>query len=90
MLQYCRKVLQIGWKPVDYYHPHLLLSLIKKASKIARLHGPRTSLGHFEFELHTGVYLHKLGNYQWFRGQKFAITNYVSEKAFVFKDVSVD
>jgi hypothetical protein len=29
----------------NYYHPHLLLSLIKKASKIARLHGPRTGLG---------------------------------------------
>ncbi len=38
----------------DYYHHHLLLSLIKKASKIARLHGPRTSLGHFEFKLHMG------------------------------------
>jgi hypothetical protein len=51
----------------DYYHPHLPLSLIKKASKIARPHGLRTGLGHFEFKLHMGVYLHKLGNYQGFR-----------------------
>ncbi len=71
--------------------PHLLLSLIKKASKIARLHGPRTGLGHFEFKLHTGVYpSHKVGNYRQLCGQKFAVTNYVFEKTFVFKNISVD
>ena len=65
--------------------PPFLLSLIKKASKIAHLHGPRTSIGHFEFKLHAGVYLHKLGNFWRFRGQNFAFTNYVSEKTFIFR-----
>ena len=74
----------------DYITPHLLLSLIKKASKIAHLHGPQTGLGHFEFKLHTEVYLHKLGNYPQFGGQKIAVTNYVSKKTFVLKDISVD
>ena len=64
--------------------PHLLFSLIKKASKIARLHGPRIGLGHFEFKLHTGVNLHELSNYWRFCGQKFTVTNYVSMKTSFF------
>ena len=71
--------------------PHLLLSLIRKPSKIVRKQGPQVGLGHFEFKLHMGVYLHKLqkqhlilGNYRRFRGQEIAVTNYVSEKTFVF------
>ena len=62
-----------------------------KPSKIARKHGPWVGLGHFEFKLHTGVYLHKLhetafdlGDYRRFYGQEIAVTNYVSEKTFIF------
>ena len=51
----------------------------------------RVSLGHFEFKPHSGFYLHTLlktafdlGNYRWFSGQEIAVTNYVSEKTFVF------